>query len=505
MAYENTGYYRILKALGVESEQSGAHFADDFARGGKASVSGTRMNCVIDESWVDTVEAALPSVGKAIEQARSLIRDIGEVVRIDRARKTGKDSVSHLARHSSLIRHVSESGALIPDEIYVNENEEDYAVYENRFLYLLLTQLSSFISVRYQAITRAVAECGVALELERETNGSDRSVKCGVSVSEAAFTGAAADIKTLDTVRRIRALLAAVKAFESTPVMRLAAAAPRLVPPVVRTNIIKNNVHFNAAFTLYSYIASYTGDGYTCVRETQTERPVSWQGMRMFAEAVSLLLFAAYKETFSEWDECESEYERSLVDERRESLLRRREELAALRARYEMNELSGSEYVSRLEEAAAESYSAFESTSSELASVRETARLAEEKSASLSAENERITERFLAQKEESAAAANAVVEKLAKEYERRISEAAAAKEREMSELREKLESERDLLSARVAALCAEKGEGSDKTDRESFLELEREKAAFDRYFKEQWAKAKKRVRREEYAKRKNGK
>ncbi|MBO7666010.1 MAG: hypothetical protein J6S70_01130, partial [Clostridia bacterium] len=175
------------------------------------------------------------------------------------------------------------------------------------------------------------------------------------------------------------------------------------------------------------------------------------------------------------------------------------------RARYEMNELSGSEYVSRLEEAAAESYSAFESTSSELASVRETARLAEEKSASLSAENERITERFLAQKEESAAAANAAVEKLAKEYERRISEAAAAKEREMSELREKLESERDLLSARVAALCAEKGEGSDKTDRESFLELEREKAAFDRYFKEQWAKAKKRVRREEYAKRKNGK
>ena len=206
-----------------------------------------------------------------------------------------------------------------------------------------------------------------------------------------------------------------------------------------------------------------------------------------------------------EWDECESEYERSLVDERRESLLRRRGELAALRARYAMTERSGSEYVSRLEEAAAESYSAFESTSSELASVRETARLAEEKSASLSAENERITERFLAQKEESAAAANAAVEKLAKEYERRISEAAAAKEREMSELREKLESERDLLSARVAALCAEKGEGSDKTDRESFLELEREKAAFDRYFKEQWAKAKKRVRREEYAKRKNGK
>ncbi len=504
MVYDSTGYYGILKTLDEAGEQNGTRFSGASGAGGKAAVSGTRINVVIDETWVDAIESALPSVGKAIEQSRSLIRDSGEVVRIDRARKTGKDSVSHLARHSNLIRHVSGTGQLIPDEIYVNENEEDFAVYENRFLYLLLTQLSSFISVRYESITRAAAECGVSLELRHVADGADSAVKYGVTVTEAAFNGAAADIKTLAVIKRIRALLAAVKAYESAPVMRLAAQAPRLVPPVVRTNIIKNNVHFSAAFELYSYITSYEGDGFSCSREIRSERPVSALGMRMFSDTISLLLFAAYKETFSGWEECEREYERAKLDERRETLLKRRNELAALRSRYEKSELSDAEYASVLEEAAAEIYSAFEATESELSSLRETMRLEEEKNASLTEENRRISAQLESQAEEFAETANENSAKLAKEYERRFEEAVSAKERELHELRQRYESERDLLSARITALYADKGDAADAADRESFLRLEREKAAFDAYFKAQWAKAKKRIKREEYAKRKNG-
>ena len=55
------------------------------------------------------------------------------------------------------------------------------------------------------------------------------------------------------------------------------------------------------------------------------------------------------------------------------------------------------------------------------------------------------------------------------------------------------------LSARVKALRAQRGEISadeDYSDRESFLELEREYDAFTRFYKKQWGETKKRIRKE---------
>ena len=54
--------------------------------------------------------------GRAIEQSRSLIKKDGEVVRIDRAKRPSKDSVAHLARHSNLIKSVTDDGTLAPEE-----------------------------------------------------------------------------------------------------------------------------------------------------------------------------------------------------------------------------------------------------------------------------------------------------------------------------------------------------------------------------------------------------
>ena len=64
---------------------------------------------------------------------------------------------------------------------------------------------------------------------------------------------------------------------------------------------------------------------------------------------------------------------------------------------------------------------------------------------------------------------------------------------------ERLREENLALSARVKALRAQRGELSgdeDYSDRESFLELEREYDAFTRFYKKQWGKTKKRIRKE---------
>ena len=127
-----------------------------------------RSHCIIEEDWVNEIYKGLPFVEKAIREERQFIRQEGEVVPIEKARRVSKNSVEHLARHSDMITHVPEDGSedLIPDKIYMVERLSDYAVYENRFLYMLLCYLRDFVSLRYNNIIEATNKYDATLTLK---------------------------------------------------------------------------------------------------------------------------------------------------------------------------------------------------------------------------------------------------------------------------------------------------------------------------------------------------
>ena len=114
-----------------------------------------RTRCIIDEEWVLEIEKRLPFIEKAIREDRQFIRQEGETVPIEKAKKVSKASVSHLARHSDYITHLpeDENDPLLPDKIYITENESNYAIYENRFLYMLLCYTRDFVELRYTKIS----------------------------------------------------------------------------------------------------------------------------------------------------------------------------------------------------------------------------------------------------------------------------------------------------------------------------------------------------------------
>ena len=62
-----------------------------------------RAICTIDEDWVEAIEKGLIHVEKAIKEERQFIRSNGEVVPIEKVKNVSKESVEHLAKHSSLI------------------------------------------------------------------------------------------------------------------------------------------------------------------------------------------------------------------------------------------------------------------------------------------------------------------------------------------------------------------------------------------------------------------
>ena len=113
-------------------------------------MESTKYLCKINEDWVKAIEEGLEFVEKAVAEERQFIRTNGEVVPIEKVKKVSKDSVEHLAKHSEMITHVpeNEGDLLVPDKLYMVEKLSDYAVYENRFLYMMLVYIRDFIEFR---------------------------------------------------------------------------------------------------------------------------------------------------------------------------------------------------------------------------------------------------------------------------------------------------------------------------------------------------------------------
>ena len=133
---DDTGLVRLRRAI--------SHAASGIDR-----MESVRSVCVIDDDWIEAIEKGLPFVEEAIREERQFIRQEGSVTPIEQARRVSKASVEHLARHGNLISHAPEDGeSIVPDKLLVVEKLSDYAVYENRFLYMLLCYLRDFVSLR---------------------------------------------------------------------------------------------------------------------------------------------------------------------------------------------------------------------------------------------------------------------------------------------------------------------------------------------------------------------
>ena len=218
----------------------------------------TRSLCTIDNDWVDAIEAGIVHIEKAIKEERQFIRSNGEVIPIEKVKHVSRDSVEHLAKHSNLITQYSEGEDLTPEKLYTVERLNDYAVYENRFLYMLLCYLRDFITIRYNEIM----EHSNKYEAEISFN---KKIVCGKQ--KMAYTLTMRDVKrddpylketnpAKDIIDRIHLLLKTVIAFLGTPLMQEVSKVAMLKPPITRTNALRMDNALRNALALYDYVSA---------------------------------------------------------------------------------------------------------------------------------------------------------------------------------------------------------------------------------------------------------
>lgn len=316
----------------------------------------TKYLCIIDNEWVKAVEEGLEFVEKAVLEERQFIRVNGEVVPIEKVKHISKDSVEHLAKHSEMITHVpEEEGAnIVPDKLYMVEKLSDYAVYENRFLFMLLSYLRDFIHYRLEKIETLRRTYISNLSLSKNIKTKKRVFTLETTIHEERLDNPypIVDTASASMVKRIENCQSIVNMLLNTDLMIQVAKSPMIKPPIVKTNVLKMNNNFKKALALYDYIATYKGEGFTYEAVETNFAPYSEKLADELADSLLLTAFTAYKVGNGIEELLETEYKEEEKRRKDEENKKLEERLKRLKKRALESNKSLEEYMLVLEERA---------------------------------------------------------------------------------------------------------------------------------------------------------
>lgn len=347
-------YYRALLAYKRLTAEQRDCLRDSraFAEAeGVQRITVTRMICTVDEAWINAIETGLIHIEKAIKEERQFIYSNGEVIPIEKVKQVSKDSVEHLARHAELITRAPEGEDLIPDKLYTVERLSDYAVYENRFLYMLLCYLRDFVTLRYQKILELTNRYEGRLTLDKEVNTFGRTVTVKLELTDHRQDDPylREHNPARELIDRMDLILKTVLAFLATPLMESAGKAALLKPPITKTNVLKMDNNFKGAVALYDYIIAYEGDGYTVTEDTREIAPFGDALREDMAEAEMLLTHLTYRYGLDLTPALKASLERDENTARLSELKTRADALELLRRRLERDGEAPETYILELE------------------------------------------------------------------------------------------------------------------------------------------------------------
>ena len=153
-----------------------------------------------------------------------------------------------------------------------------------------------------------------------------------------------------DIIDRIMIILKAILSFLATPLMEYQSKVPMIKPPITKTNVLKMNNNFKGAVALYDYIISYDKPGYNMETKVSTISPFTNEMAEEFSLAGGMLNFLMYQYSLGLRGELKSEYERE--EERRKDVLvqKMKSQILALNRRLQKAEITPEEYIIKLEE-----------------------------------------------------------------------------------------------------------------------------------------------------------
>lgn len=185
---------------------------------GKDSISGKTNEKVIDMDWVIAIEETLPYIQKAIDE------------------------------------------------------QESFAVYENRVLLTLIHKALMFVDDKYSKMKDVPNDSYNNITMNRHLELNQQKLEFSVNYVNENHENMAEnldveDIESLSDFDRIRRIRQGLNECLATPLMKEIAKEPQVKPPLTQTNLLKENPNFKKAVELWNFLDTYKKQGFEIVGE----------------------------------------------------------------------------------------------------------------------------------------------------------------------------------------------------------------------------------------------
>lgn len=492
--------------------------------------------CTIEEDWVLRIEAGIDYIAKAIKEERQFIRNDGEILPIEKVRKTSKASIEDLAKHSNYITHEPMEDAasdVVPDKLLVVQKEHDFTIYENRVVYALLVYLRDFINSRLTVIKEITNtyEAHAFMHQNIELGNSKLHVDFkidDVRKNDPILVGKNSCKEIID---RLDELLTKVLILLKTPLMIEVSKVDMISLPLIKTNVLKMNHNFRECASLFEYLIAYDKPGYTVTKEEKELGPLALDIVNDYVEDVLLYSFI----TYMYGNDLEEDLKKRYFEDEEARKRKQEDELIEranrIKIKAKLDDITLDDLLLTLDEAKRVLEKRAESLEENLKQMEadhkkeivEVRKGYEERIDNLKLEHEdHINELNLEHeknKEELKADHQNKMNELANSYEDKINELkeqfmkekeeaivdmrnrmneALQEKEEALKVKEETEKENSELRARNIALenSISRKDPSEYTSKERFDQLEKDKKSFENFYKRAWEETKKAIRKE---------
>lgn len=219
-----------------------------------------------DMTWIEKVEEGMTAIDKIVENPRQFIKQERDVIPAVKIKRISSESIQHLASHSHFVREVDEeTGNVTPDKLLSVENEEDLAIYENRFVKTLILKLYTFVGMRYDyLLEHRDTKDSELLYLHNETHVQGVTYKVDSRIEASRFSQNEEDKKKEDAVRkRIFRIRDHLNFYMQSEFMNQLKSARPVIPPIAMTNMIVKNPNYHKAYLLWVFLDNYDQFGIT--------------------------------------------------------------------------------------------------------------------------------------------------------------------------------------------------------------------------------------------------
>ena len=252
---------------------TGVNKSDDFARvflnvlkSGSTSLyqKERRERRIFDDSWMTAVEDAIPVIDKVTRSPRENLKQFQMVLPVERAKKTDKDTIRHLASNTQFIKEIDAQGNVTPSKVLTTFYESDLGTYENRFLKTLVDKLFIFIEKRYDLMvkkmhTEYVNYFTVKSELQWESAAIDYDITLKINQQ---LPEDEVDIKNQELFDRMTNLRTAITNYKMSNFMNQMKEFNPVTPPIMKTNLLTKNPDFKICYNLWLMMDSLDQVGF---------------------------------------------------------------------------------------------------------------------------------------------------------------------------------------------------------------------------------------------------